>query len=737
MNKLISGLLFVALGCASAAEGRTLSPNARLLLEQQVARDSVVKFDSKSRRAVAVSPKTVGAYIILEDDAAIAGLEALGVILRHNHESYYTATIPVNVLAEAGNVPGVKYISLGNHVSLLNDYTRKIANVDVIHANEGGQLPRPFTGKGVVIGMIDTGIEYGHPAYRDSEGNCRIKAVWNQCSFLGTPPEGYGYGVEYTTPEAILEATYDTSSEYHGGHTTGTAAGGDYTELTAGSKKLPSCHGVAPEADIVFVSFDAENSVAISDAIKYIFDYADKVDKPCVINMSLGEHMGPHNGTSLLDRTIDSMVGPGRIIVGACGNEGSVRLHASETFTASDKTLKSMLTKSDNTNHDMHYLDIWGSDESDIKVKICVVNSLKGNVVVSTPVADTSLESGPVMHVFDLNECGATAKVYIDAERNPVNGQPHVEVRCSVTELNVGRVMGVIVEGEEGQTVNMWNYSLNEFSSNGKSGWTDGNTDSTVGEIGGTAKRIITVGAFDARPRVDFSNGEYALPSENQNYEEGHHSYFSSYGPTADGRIVPNVLAGGNPVVSAFNKYFLISMGATTEDLLYSTCGYMKYNGISYYYMYNTGTSMSAPFVAGTVALMLEANPDLTPEQARDIIMESADQEEFMGELPNNTYGAGTINSLAAVKEAVALAGIESPVADADSYGARAWVEGATVYVALHGAEGKNVAEVYNVAGSLIATYPVENGLSAIDASAWGHGIFIVTINGDGIKVAL
>ena len=146
---------------------------------------------------------------------------------------------------------------------------------------------------------------------------------------------------------------------------------------------------------------------------------------------------------------------------------------------------------------------------------------------------------------------------------------------------------------------------------------------------------------------------------------------------------------------------------------------------------------MSAPFVAGTVALMLEANPDLTPEQARDIIMESADQEEFMGELPNNTYGAGTINSLAAVKEAVALAGIESPVADADSYGARAWVEGATVYVALHGAEGKNVAEVYNVAGSLIATYPVENGLSAIDASAWGHGIFIVTINGDGIKVAL
>ena len=178
-------------------------------------------------------------------------------------------------------------------------------------------------------------------------------------------------------------------------------------------------------------------------------------------------------------------------------------------------------------------------------------------------------------------------------------------------------------------------------------------------------------------------------------------------------------------------------MGATTEQLLYSTCGYVKDNDISYYYIYNTGTSMAAPFVTGTVALMLEANPGLTPEQARDIIMSSADRQDFMGELPNNTYGAGTVNSLGAVKGAVALAGVESPVADADSGEAPVWVEGSTVYVVLQGAPEGTVANVYNTAGVLVATSPVSNGLSAIDASAWGHGIFIVNVDGESQKVAL
>lgn len=736
MNKLITGMLVAALGSGFAAQGRTLSPNALLMLRQKANGDSIESFEAGRRRVPSAVPETVSAYIVLDDETAVGRLESLGVVFRHDYGEYRTASVPVNALTNAGQVPGVRYIALGNRVNLLNDYTRSIAGVDDIHANTGNELPRPYTGNGVVVGMIDIGIEYNHPAYRDADGNSRIKAVWNQKSSFGTAPADFGYGVEYTTPEAIQAATYDTSAEYHGGHTTGTAAGGDRSQLTAGKRKLSPCYGVAPDADIVFVSVDQESDTSIPDAIKYIFDYADKAGKPCVINMSLGDHIGPHNGTSLLDRTIDNLTGPGRIIVGACGNEGNVRLHASETFTASDKTLKSMLTRSEVANHDKHYLDIWGNEASDFTVRLCVVNSLKGNIVKYSDPVSTSTE-GQMIFEPTLAEYGINASALVVAERNPINGQPHIEVHSSVYEVSTGRLLGIVVEGEEGQTVHMWNYGSNEFSSNGKSGWTDGDTDYTVGEIGGTAKSIITVGSFDARQRVDFSNGQYGRPDEDEKFHVGQRSYFSSMGPTVDGRTVPHVLAGGNPVISAFNKYFLTVAGATVDDLMYMTCGYTTDNGVNYYYIYNTGTSMSAPFVAGTVALMLEANPELTPQQARDIIMDSADKDDFMGTLPNNAYGAGAVNTLAAVKGVLTQAGVEDKVPALTDGTPRVWTEGTNVFVAMENAPTGAKANVYNTAGAIIATIPVASGLTSIDASSWGHGIFIIGVGAHNSKIAL
>ncbi|MDE6360974.1 MAG: S8 family serine peptidase [Muribaculaceae bacterium] len=734
MNKIISGFFLAAVGLAAIpAAGRTLAPNARLMLEGKSMGVTPMRFNVKERSAApADESRTVGAYIMLDDENAVSSLEALGVLMRHNHGLFYSATVPVDVLAQAGEVPGVKYISLGNRVELLNDYARSHAGVDAVHNNTGGQLPAPFTGSGVVVGLIDIGVEYGHVAFRDADGNSRIKAVWNQRSSFGTPPEEYGYGVEYTTPEKISQAVFDTSTEFHGCHTMGTAAGGDF---------LSEYYGVAPDADIVFVSLDQENSVAIADGIKYIFDYADRVGKPCVINMSLGDHIGPHNGTSPLDKLIDEMSGPGRIIVGACGNEGAEKLHVTETFTPDDCQLKTMLTQGANISHNLHYLEVWGKNSSNIKVKICVVNSLKGNIITETRAIDTSVEGDKVITALSVNDCGVTATVLMAGEINPLNGQPHVSVQCQVSELSAGRLLGVVVEGEAGQTVDIWNYGHNEFSSNGKNGWTDGTYEGTVGEIGGTANRIISVGSFDARNRIEWNSGGYSIMSETPGYEQDRHSYFSSYGPTADGRIVPNILAAGNPVVSSINKYYYISLGANQAQIDYVTNGVTVADGDRYYYAYNIGTSMAAPFVAGTVALMLEANPELTPEQARSIITSTASTDDYMGELPNNTYGAGRINSAACVREAASASGADVASADVDSGDIRVWAEGATVYVASPAVDSGCVAMVYTVAGNLIGSYPIGGGVASLDASSWGNGIFLVNVRGAQVacsrKVAL
>lgn len=734
MNKIILGLFAAAVGLAATpAAGRTLAPNARLMLDGRSRGVTPMKINVKERSATpAEELSTVGAYIMLDDESAVPALEALGVKLRHNHGLFYSATVPVEVLPQAGQVEGVKYISLGNRVELLNDYARELAGVDDIHSNTDNFLPAPFKGKGVVIGLIDIGVEYGHLAFRDADGNCRIKAVWNQRSSFGTPPEDFDYGVEYDTPEKISQAVFDTATEFHGCHTMGTAAGSDYES---------AFYGVAPEADIVFVSLDQENSVAIADGISYIFDYADRVGKPCVINMSLGDHIGPHNGTSPLDLFIDNVTGPGRIIVGACGNEGAEKLHVTETFTADDCQLKTMLTQGEKINHNLHYLDVWGRNSSDLKLKVCVVNSLKGNIITESEMLSTAVEDDVKVAMFDVNECGASAKVIMAGEINPLNGQPHIIVQCEVSDLAAGRLLGVIVEGEEGQTVDMWNYSHNEFSSNDKRGWTDGTYDGTVGEIGGTAKRIISVGAFDSRERIDWVSGGHSIVSESPGYEKDRHSYFSSYGPTADGRTVPDILAAGNPVVSSINKYYYISMGANQNEIDYVTNGVTVTDDNRYYYAYNIGTSMAAPFVAGTVALMLEANPELTPEQARTIITSTASTEDFMGELPNNTYGAGRINSAACVKEAASSTGADMVSADLSSDDIRVWAEGSTVYVASPAVDSDCVAMIYSASGNLIGSYPIEGGVASLDASSWGKGIFVVNVRGAKVacsrKVAL
>ncbi|MDE6527806.1 MAG: S8 family serine peptidase, partial [Muribaculaceae bacterium] len=357
-----------------------------------------------------------------------------------------------------------------------------------------------------------------------------------------------------------------------------------------------------------------------------------------------------------------------------------------------------------------------------------------------TPAFDTSKPDEYVIKSFYVDEIGATATVIIDGEVNPINGQPHVKVECSVEKTADGRVMGVIVESAAGQTVNMWNYSGNEFSSNDRSGWTDGTISGTVGEIGGTAKSIITVGSYDARDKIIWSNGYYSNVAEAIPYERDHRSVFSSCGPTADGRCVPHILAPGCPVVSAINQHCFNAMGM---NLTTTTSSYTPdERGVKYYYAYNMGTSMAAPLVAGTVALMLEANPTLTPQQAREIIANTADTDEFMGTLPNNEYGAGRINALECVKSAVRLAGLDTTAIGTGESAVKVWADGmGNLMVASPSADRGAVATVYTTSGSLVGTYPITDPIMAINASEWGHGIFVVTVKGnasaESFKVAL
>ena len=240
----------------------------------------------------------ISAFVHLRDGYGPDMLKEYGVKVRTVIGNVLTADIPLDVLDKVAAIDGVRYIEMGTPVTASLDKARKDTRVDDVQ--NGVSLPEEYRGKGVVVGVVDNGFEFGHPNfYTRDKSELRIKRVWDQ-NVTGTAPAGFGYGCEYTTIDDILAKGYDTNASTHGTHVLGIAAGADNTD----GKNV---YGVATDADIVLVSLNgnelinADNTTVI-DGVKYIFDYAESVNKPCVVNLSLGSHLGPRDGSYHADR---------------------------------------------------------------------------------------------------------------------------------------------------------------------------------------------------------------------------------------------------------------------------------------------------------------------------------------------------------------------------------------------------------------------------------------------------
>jgi len=196
-----------------------------------------------------------------------------------------------------------------------------------------GKLPSgiPYTGKGVLVGVYDFGLDFAHPDFRlkTDTTQTRIISLWDQTLKIGTKPQPYDYGVEWdgsqinaalAKPSSIAEI----DAGGHGTHVTGSAAG---------------LRGMAPDADIIFVRASVTgpsdstlytDAKAIIDGVNYMYEHAVALDRPCVVNLSLGYNIGsPHDGTSLVCQAFDHMVDSRKgFMISICnGNEGSSLLH--------------------------------------------------------------------------------------------------------------------------------------------------------------------------------------------------------------------------------------------------------------------------------------------------------------------------------------------------------------------------------------------------------------------------
>ncbi|MFT4600196.1 MAG: subtilisin family serine protease, partial [Arenicella sp.] len=203
----------------------------------------------------------------------------------------------------------------------LNDSMRVWTNIDSVH-NGDFPLNSSFTGKDIIIGYIDTGVDFNHDDFKNADGSTRVLYYWDH-SLPFDPlltPGKYGYGQVWDSISINNLTITSMDNNAHGTTVTGAGSGNG---LATGTNK-----GAAPESDIIIVetNFSLPNwTLTVADGVDFIFSMADTLGKPAIVNTSVGGYLGSHDGTDPAAQIIDSLLDdmPGRVVVAAAGNSGN------------------------------------------------------------------------------------------------------------------------------------------------------------------------------------------------------------------------------------------------------------------------------------------------------------------------------------------------------------------------------------------------------------------------------
>ena len=632
-------------------------------------------------------------------------LERLGIVVGSKAGDIVTLRLAPEKVALLETDASIVQYTMAYSVAPTLNRTRRDTRTDSVQAGLG--LPQAYTGEGVIIGITDWGFDYTNPNYNNNgASNRRLLRAWDQFRLAGPAPEGFDYGTEIDNRHDLLEAKCDTSGLYgyatHGTHVAGIAAG-----RGADSNYI----GQAPYANLLFASFHL-NSAAWLDAVAWMKNVAKEEGKRLVINNSWGMYtLGPIDGTSLVSQAINNLSDSGIVFVTSGGNCGDDYFHLAKTFVeGTSDTLRSAASYYGSSEIGQGII-MWGEPGKAFKASFAMTEGDDSVCFDWVNTADGSFHLDSTLLLGNGNRMAFDITV---EQANPFNNRPHMLINIAKCSHRIN----IAVTADEG-TVHVWNMTnLANGAGNMGAAFTRGNSlaytagDNACG-IGepACAESCITVAAHLADGhRPDGTPNLGALAS------------FSSHGPVIDGRHKPDVSAPGVNVVSSINYY-------TTE--VYPAVMTYSYAGRPYIWARMSGTSMSGPAVTGIVALMLEANPDLTPRQVREILTSTARNDQLTGPLHerdsiSDTWGWGKADALAAVNEALARVDIRTADEKWFAKSLQIYPNPASDRVTvLTGSHAKELVEVYGIDGRRIAaTEVVMEG--TIDVSQLPHGVYIV-----------
>ena len=521
-------------------------------------------------------------------DIAYVGLQ-VGADIEILNEDYAIATLDIQKLPALYNFSEVEYIEVPKNLTFFLHTSLHAACITPVQSETGYGLK----GKGVIVGVIDSGIDYTHLDFRNEDGTSRILFIWDQ-SIQGAPPTGFKNGTEYNNSQlnAALNSLQpftvvpSIDSNGHGTAVTGVAAGNGRS-----SKGFQT--GVAPEASIIAVKLGhigIENfarSTEVMRAIKYISDKAEMLNMPVSINISYGTNNGSHDGNSLFEEFIDSMsVQWKTAIIVATGNEGSAGHH----FNAQIKQMESAdveITISGNPPN--VYMTLWKNFADTFTFELIAPGGRSSPVIL------------PTQNLTNVSIDGTQVTIF---NRQPTHYSEGQEVYFMFQGIDGPIPQGIwhlVVNGTQvvDGRFDIWLPTVEDVAND--TTFLRPNLDVTL-TLPSTAKNVISVGGYNAtvETSVDFSGRGYTR---------------------ANIYVKPDLVA---PAV-----------GITTTK---AGGGYDSFSG----------TSIAAPFVTGSAALMMEwgivqENDRFLYGQRIKAFLQKGAKRKFLIIYPNPIWGYGSL----------------------------------------------------------------------------------------------
>ena len=523
----------------------------------------IVKFNGDIYKA---AERAGGSAEILSSDYAVINIERNSIPLLYEYTEIEDIELPKKLFINTG-------------------YNLTASCISSVQNREG------LSGNGVIIAVIDSGIDYTHIDFRNEDGSTRILFLWDQ-TIAGNAPSGFNEGTEYS--EADINAALSEPEPFdilpskdisgHGTAVAGIAAGN-------GRSSYGENTGVAPEASIIAVKVGREDSESFAlttelmRAVKYVIDKAQELEMPVAINLSFGMNNGSHRGDSLFEEFLGDMADEWKTsVIVPTGNEGSAGHHYSGKISSNQIKEIEFFSAS---GIESFYISLWKNFADSFGVELIFPDGYSSGVINTESRLKTVRNDNAVLTVIygQPSRYSAGQEIYFDVRTEKGTIKPGLW-RLRIISSNV-------VDGK----IDMWLPTLEEVGA--KTYFTEPSISDTI-TLPATAEKVVRVSGYNDRL--------------------GSIAGFSGTG-SRENNIFPDVAAPAVNIISAR-----------------SGGGYDSF----------TGTSFAAPFVTGSAALMMEwgivnkNSPFLYGERIRAFLRLGASRAQGIS-YPNITFGYGRL----------------------------------------------------------------------------------------------